>query len=370
MVLLAVLACAVVVLPGCVPISSRPFERGVNVYTLLMHRGSDAPVSDWGEPQSSYDFLASRGMSIVRLAISWGTLQPALTDTAADRAAALSAPVDPKALTMLHEQVDRIERAGMRVVLDLHNGCTFPTGPGATSENSLICGRDLSLDAQTSIWRTLSREFKDDPAIYAYDIFNEPRSDLISFATYRAATQAVVDAIRDEGDTSRIWVEAMVGNWTFARDAVKGPWVTDAHGEVDKSIVYSQHFYPRGTATTQVRYDYWRGYEAFQTSIVDFGEWCERWGVTCSIGEIGWPGTGSPEVDPNDIAAWNAVGDRAYATADRYGMDVTYFAAMGGADSRLLAYDSTSPTFPVTAGIDQARSQAGVIEQFLSRDKR
>lgn len=340
------------------------------MYTLVMHRASDIPVSDWGEPQSSYDYLSSRGVSIVRLPISWGTLQPASGEGKAALRAALDEPLDRDALSMLHEQVDRIHQSGMRVVLDLHNGCSYPTGPKATKSGSLICGDDLTRDDQVRIWISLSSEFRNDPAIYAYDIFNEPRTALLDFETYRSYSKAVVEAIRANGDSTTIWLQAMLGDWTFARKAQKGPWILDANGKPDQSIVYSQHFYPSLTATQQVPFDTLTRYSSFHQSIEDFGQWCEKWSVGCSIGEIGWPGTGSSETTAEDLLNWQTLGERAYATADRYGMDVTYFAAMGSTDSRLLAYDSTEPTFPVEVGIDQALSPSRVIEQFPSSDKR
>lgn len=360
-------------LAGCAPAPGSirtVYERGVNVYTLEMNRHSDEPVEGWGEPQSSYDYLASRGTSIVRLAFSWGMLQPPVEDKRGDIDfdKSLAAPVDEDALAVVREQVDRIEAAGMRAVVDLHNGCSYPEGPGADPDQSVFCGDGLSQEAQAAIWLTLSNEFKDDPGVYAYDLFNEPRTGNLDFATYRQYSQAVVDAIRGNGDDHTLWVEAMIGDWTLADKAKDGPWITSPDGTVDESIVYSEHFYPGSTSRGNRAYNPDGDYGGFIGGIRRFGEWCQKWDVHCSIGELGWPSASSQERYTGDYdGQWDGMGQRAYELADEYSLDVTYFAAMGTDDGYLFAYDSSDPSFPSMVGIDRAQSQADVIERHPTR---
>jgi endoglucanase len=355
---------------ACVPGQTHVvYERGVNVYTLEMNRHSDLPVSDWGEPQASYDYLASRGVRIVRLAFSWGMLQPPVENKKGkiEFKSSLSAPVDVDAMAVLREQVHRIENADMRPVIDLHNGCSYPEGPGAKPAESVFCGDGLSVDQQVGIWLTLSDEFRNDDEIYAYDLFNEPRTSNMTFTTYKKYSQAVVDALRENGDPHAFWLNAMVGDWTFADNVKDGPWVTSRDGTVDLSIVYSQHFYPGSTAQGNRAYNPSQTYKTFLGAISRFGRWCEKWEVHCSIGELGWPGSTSQAKYKGSYGGeWDALGELAYLRADEYELDVTYFAAMGTDSGYLFAYDSSKPTLPARRGIDSARSQAAVIEKHLS----
>lgn len=342
------------------------YERGVNVYTLEMNRGSDLPMTEWGEPQSTYDYLADQGLTIIRLAFSWEMLQPAGADRDPDSLLAdLTRPVDDEAIDVLRAEVAKAGDAGMKVVLDLHNGCSYPDGPTANPDDSLFCGKGLSIDAQVGIWLTLSDAFRDDTTVQAYDLFNEPRVKYVTFADYRKYSQAVVDAIRDNDDRHVLWVNAMIGGWSFADSAKGGPWIRSPDGSIDKSIVYSQHFYPGGVARRNEPYTTPSDYDSFLASIQSFGEWCSDGGVRCSIGEIGWPSEKSQEGFGGDHGAWNALGDEAYDLADIYEMDVTYFAALGSDTGYLLAYESTRPAFPVEQGIDSKLSQATVIESHL-----
>lgn len=349
-------------LPGPVPaaLAGTRYERGVNVYTLEFNRGRSAPMTQWGEPQSSYDLLAQHGIRIVRLAFSWGMIQPvrSANPTPADVQASLDAPLDGPGMAVVTDEVHKIEQAGMYPILDLHNGCGYPNGPGQPPAYEVYCGKGISTVQVQHVWGLLSEAFKHDPKIAGYDIFNEPETTEVSFATYRSYTQAAVTAIRRTGDRHRIWVESMLRNFSLAQNAPKGPWIR-SKGVIDRSIVYSQHFYPLGANSTDLHYP---GVNTtFLEGLTAFGDWCKRGHVHCSVGEVGWPSGSRLGTDTASVTGWNDLGEMFYEIADRYRMDVTYFAASSETSGFLIAYHGDADAFPAP-GITVADTQTNVIE--------
>lgn len=336
------------------------YLRGVNIYSLVFAgRGPDPSVI--GEPPSSYAFLASRGVDIVRLAVPWQRLQE-IPDggTALD---GLAQPIDQAYLDVVEAQVTAAADAGIRTVIDLHNGCTYPWGAGEFVEGSVSCGDGIEPAHVQRVWTAIAERFLHDERVAAYDIFNEPRWS-VGVDDYREFAQIAVDAIRATGDEHTIWVEGILSDTRgrLAAIAPDGPWIEDPLGR----IMYSEHFYDNEGGE-----DFDPG--ADTTKVLDrlrtFGDWCRQWAVRCSVGEVGWPSGGRGGVQSAASAAgWNALFEQFYDLADAYELDVTYFAASSAKQTgTLLAYVGSSPGIPSASGIDTALSQAEVIERHLSR---
>ncbi|NQX14721.1 cellulase family glycosylhydrolase [Rathayibacter sp. VKM Ac-2857] len=312
------------------------YLRGVNLYTLQQQR---AIATSRVEPdnQATYDYLAGRGVSIIRLAVPWQRLQP--WKPGDDVRAALDAPVDPAYLDLLEEQVERAGKAGIRLVLDLHNSCAFPWGTGPRPKGTIYCGGDLTTDDVLKVWRAISDRFKDDERVAAYNLVNEPRGSLTGASTYFQYMQAVVDDLRKRGDAHAIWIDSILLS-SFAEDAPDGPPISDPQN----AIVYSQHFYLHdGTR------------KSLLTRITSFAKWCSGFGVHCTIGELGWQSeSGAEDRESFELA---------YRIADRYRLDVTYFAATSVEDPKgLIAYSAK----PGSSTISVRHSQASVIEAHPS----
>jgi endoglucanase len=317
------------------------YLRGVNVYSLHSQKNAK-PGTVVGDSQASYDFLASRGFDIVRLAVPWSQLQPIAADEAPSDA--IKKPVSTAYLDLIEQQVDRAARAGMRTVIDLHNGCTYPWGTGTRTPGYLICGDGISTGDVDRVWRAISDRFKDDKRVAAYNLFNEPRM-AISVPTYHRYVQSVIDTLRENGDDHTVWVDAILGDdtGTFAVIAPNGPSLSDPAD----AIVYSQHFYLRNDEQPADLF----------ARLTLFGDWCTKWKVHCAIGEVGWRTEAPASVD--------AVFDEFYTMADQYQMDVTYFAASSRANAgTLIAY---GPAEGHDGRIEAAYRQATIIEKHLGR---
>lgn len=207
--------------------------RGANVNALGDYAQADpaaaptAPVtgSDWDE-------MASRGFSVVRLLLSWSSLEPA------------RGSVDVRYLQRIRSAVAAANARGIYVVLDMHQdawskfaatptGTACPSGtapalgwdgapewatisdgattclaPGARRESAPAVQRafanfyadtDGIADELTRVWGRLAREFRDVPGVAGYDLLNEPNAvdpGPQNQLAYSRWVQRTVDAIR------------------------------------------------------------------------------------------------------------------------------------------------------------------------------
>ena len=333
--------------PSTASISTTGVLRGVASITMYWSDGltvGGRPFHE-GEPQSSYDFLASRGIKLVRLPIMWGAIQPRLRG-----------PLDPGWLSLLHAEVARIEAAHMAVVRDLLGSCHHPT-----PDSHAACGDGISQADLDDVWARLSQEFADDRGVVAYDIQNEPNG--ISPTTWHAFSQSVVDAIRTRGDGKLLWIESThysdPARWVSDNPA---PWISDP----SQNVMYSAHEYFDGCGCYQHGFAYGT-YGATEDralgELATFTGWLGRFHVRGSIGEVGWPNSRETPTWPQ----WNTLGERWYRAADDAGLWVTYWDATSATNEENGAYDAPQNGWNPLPGISRAESQAQVIEAHPSR---
>jgi endoglucanase len=343
------------------------YQRGVNIPTLEQENNKHTADSKMGEPESSYQYLANKGMKIVRLEIPWTLLQPVPSD--GNIQTGLNTAVNKANLAVVKKQVTEIGQAGMRAVLDLHNGCDYPRGDNKSQSGEVYCGNGISTAQATRVWKAISAEFKSDHSVYAYDLFNETPSTKVDFTVYKQYIQDVVNAIRAGGDTHTIWVQPLSGTNNSAetsQDSPTGPWITDPLHD----IVYSQHMYPDGTGNSNAEYQSSSSTQTADTQTFlqkenEFGAWCEKWQVHCSIGEIGWPAASYQSQWPGSASQWNTLGNEFYTLADKYRFDVTYYAGGSEYPNYLYAFQGSKKGIPAT-GITESNSQAPIIEAHPS----
>lgn len=389
---LIVLVIVAAVAVSSLAVPERPEEstnglRGINVATLMSQAVTiygHPEVTDTGEPQATYDALASRGHKLIRLPIDWNYLQPNLG--AGDSA------FNPAYWKAVRAEVAKIGAAGMKTVLDLHNGCEWK--PSRSAAPPLVCGAGLSMDAAIGVWRSLSNQFRGDSSVIAYDLFNEPTAfnspnpadpqdpRKQPYSAYKDYVNAIVRAIRGNGDRKAIWVESLccTKNLDIPKTDPNGGWVTDPANR----IVYSLHMYPFSGSTRSEEFDpaklnpryeepkgeVWSdlGYvTGFLDRLDAFGAWCRKNRLECSIGEVGWYGPGQ---SAESSRQWNALGDQWYNIANYYGLAVTYFGASSAYTDNLWVYGAPGPNrwFPAP-GMTEKHPQASVIEkrQHLSK---
>jgi sugar phosphate isomerase/epimerase len=188
------------------------------------------------ENAASWDYLAARGVRLVRLTFAWERLQPMP-----------NGPLDHDAVARLSTAVENARRTGIAVVLDLHGYGTYAAAPavGGTTPRRLVLGSpELPAASLADFWSRLVAETKGNPAIYGYDVLNEPTSLAArgddGAALWEQISQLAVQAIRRAGGTGAVLVssygETAPGAWGRMHPK---PWINDPLNHVR----YDAHVY-------------------------------------------------------------------------------------------------------------------------------
>lgn len=162
------------------------------------------------DPKETFTFLASRGITLVRIPFRWERLQ-----------SFLGGPLRASELKRLHEVVANARSAGLQVILDMHNYAAyshFDVDAGKGVERH-IGAPDLSREDLADAWKRISLEFKDDAGVF-YGLMNEPvnmpDADGMSGAqSWERASQMALSAIRANGDNKLVMVPGY--NWSGAQ---------------------------------------------------------------------------------------------------------------------------------------------------------
>lgn len=377
-------------------------QRGVNTNMLSIQSQTafqwpDEATSKFGEPQSTYTYLAAKGHKLVRIGFNWDVMQRGLTTSNT------TAPLEAKYVAKVTAEIAKAKTAGLKVVLVLSNPCRWAdrtNDPNWTqpASSQLLCGQGLTDAHAANLWKRVSALYQNESAVAAYDLFNEPsdyqhptRTDMqdptefrARYSAYKSAVNASIAAIRSNGDTKLVWVESLCCSvfHDFASTDPGGPWVVDPLNRVQ----YSQHMYPDGSPDDTDEFDedkrdpaydsepgkYWSdlGYTTgFLYRLDNFGGWCATFNVKCSIGEVGWPNSVTESATADK---WNQLGDEFYYKANYYGLDVLSYGVQTGLPGGLSPYGPAATAwgwqFPAP-GITNSYSQAAIIEKpdHLSR---
>jgi hypothetical protein len=336
------------------PDARPPVLRGVTTDDFTYTAGYGGGVGPTPSPIVTYRYLFNRGIRLIRLPFLWGN---PTTDKPTGIQPALQGPLDSTCLSRLQTEVQTIQAAGLRVVLVLDSSFRFPV----RWNGNLVTQADFN-----SIWLLLSQVFKDNSAVYAYDLQNGPSSDDDSYVI--SMMQGAVTALRAAGDNKLLWIQGNNGgnpNWLAAQSPtwIKDPagnFAYEAHGSPD----YAWLNEPVPPAQNQTAYDA-GAVATFQSGMQAFHDWCVGSNLRCAVGEIGWPG----ENTSADWAMFNSAMEKAYELFDDARMDVTYFGVGGAINDILWAYSAAEPGVDTNvvpgsiSPISQAQTQSLVIER-------
>ena len=123
-----------------------------------------------------------------------------------------------KKLDWVQEVADRCARHGVKVILDLHGGPRCK----ATKHASNVVPDDYDSADLCRAWRMIATQFRGHPAIYAYDILNEPST---APETWKRICMEVMAAVRAIDPNTPFMVE------------------TISHWYEGENVIYSPHFY-------------------------------------------------------------------------------------------------------------------------------
>lgn len=145
-------------------------------------------------------------------------------------------------LDELDKALDSCGRHGIKVVIDLH------TPPGGRHENHdlAIFHEPVYQDHWIALWKKMAKRYKDHPAVWGYDLVNEPVQNAPSppgVADYLGAQVRCAMAIRAIDAETPIFIEA--AEWDSA-DGFKELEPVDV-----PRVIYQVHMYAPGTYTHQ-----------------------------------------------------------------------------------------------------------------------
>lgn len=287
------------------------------------------------DSQTSFNYLASRGFEVVRIAFRWERVQNTL-----------GGALSTTGIQQLQDVVTRAGNAGLRVVLDMHNYARFFTA----DDVERVIGAGVVTEAHlVDVWEKLSAVFLNNEIVYALGIMNEPHDLPGGAAQWETNSQAVVSAIRALGDEK--WLSIGGVDWSGVRNWVTNhptPWIEDPLNK----IIYEGHYYADAGDGT-----YPNSYTSYNTAAIGAGysgvpakvtaeltpwlNWCQTNNVPGFLGEVGWPKS-------VDSASWNAIGELIYDMLDTYSISSAYWSTgeWWGTGYNLSAYTGTPLSTP------------------------
>jgi autotransporter passenger strand-loop-strand repeat protein len=288
--------------PPAETITPGTFAVGINLSGMEYNGGPNAVAgTTYVVPTlSELTYYKSQGQDVIRLPISWESMQTTL-----------GGPLNATYLANVEAVVANAASLGMKVILDIHdyggyNGVKIGT-PGVTDANF------------ANLWKQLATAFVGNPGIGGYDLMNEP-SNMPSATAWTSAAQAAITAIRGVDTATPIYVEG--NNYANAAN-----WSTENPGfaqlvDPSSNLVFSAHVYldNDGSGT---HFDWAQQAASGDTTNIgverlsNFVTWLQANNLKGDIGEIGVG---------NDNPNWLTALDDTLAYAKASNLQVTYWA--------------------------------------------
>jgi hypothetical protein len=184
------------------------------------------------DSQATFDYLAQRGIELIKLAFRWERLQRSL-----------GGPLNATELARLRGAVSRAGKAGLRVLLDMHNYGEYYLFDGTRGVRRPIGGRYVKHAHFADAWRKISVAFGDDPGVVGYALQAEPAEMPDGARGWELASQAALNAIRANGDAKVVTVSgydwAGVQSWPRNHPA---KWIEDP---ADNHRYEGHHYWDR-----------------------------------------------------------------------------------------------------------------------------
>jgi endoglucanase len=298
-------------------------------------RGVNVSQAEWGDPWSAtygteysypsaptFDYFAARELGFIRLQVQWERLQPVL-----------DGPLDPTQLGYLQQDVAYAKASGALVSIVPHNFGRYAPNESFVSNPCIIDNPcpgspvNVTSDDLANFWVEISSAFKDEPAVVAYDLMNEPH-DMGTDSSgnpvnWGQIAQTSVTAIRNNGDNKLVMIpgdgysnatywSTYNGSTAFISDPANN-YYYEAHEyfDSDYSGTYAETYDEELAANPQLA-------QVGVTRLQPFVSWCTVNNAPCYLGEFGIP---------NNDPRWLTVLDNFLTSLDQAAMPGTYWAA-------------------------------------------
>jgi endoglucanase len=244
-------------------------------------------------------YFAGKGQTLIRVPVLWERLQPTAFG-----------PLSQPDVDGLRAVLDSAQAAGQRVIVDLHNYGRYDGVALTTADAPKL----------NDAWRKIAGAVHDHPALYGYELMNEPHDLPEGSASWAVLAQSATSAIRQVDTQAYVLVPgyAWQGAWSWP-DNNANLLVDDPSNKV----VYAAHQYfdRNGSGTYGSSYDADGAYPTIGSDRArPFLDWLASKGVRGMFTEYGVPDT--------DLR-WLTVLDTFLATLDSTAtiMGGTYWAA-------------------------------------------
>ncbi|MBH3439810.1 glycoside hydrolase family 5 protein [Pseudomonas lutea] len=249
--------------------------------------------------EETFKNWSARGIRLVRFPILWERLQPGLGYS-----------LDQTYASLISRSLDYAHKYNIRVILDLHNYARY--------RGHIIGTSSVPYYRFENVWNRIAQKWGSHPAIYGYDIMNEPNG---AVAYWPTAAQYAINGIRQADKAHLIFAEgnawASAERWPVWSDSLK-----DLKDPVNK-LIYEAHVYfdaDGGGSYTQLSADSLSA-QAGVNRVKPFVEWLKQNNKKGFIGEFGVP--------DND-SRWNVVMDNMLTYLKQHCVPATYRAAGPG----------------------------------------
>lgn len=222
----------------------------------------------------------AKGIRTVRFPVKWERLQPAL-----------GKELDPTYAGLIDKMLGQAKAQGINVIIDVHNYARY--------RKEVIGSPSVTVEHYRQLMRRIAERWHEAPALYAYDLMNEPHDD--SDDIWPQAAQAAIDAIRSVDTKRLIIVEGR--SWSSAERWPRNNNALLALKDPSDNLVFSAHLYldANGSGAYKDRKGGPIDPDIGVKRARPFIEWLQKNGRRGQIGEMGFP---------DDDPRWAQAADR------------------------------------------------------------
>lgn len=248
-------------------------------------------------PEGYFEKWKIRGIRTIRFSIIWERLQPEL-----------KAALDENYSLLMDRMFEQAAAYDIRVILDVHNYSRF--------KGEVIGTENVPISAYQDLMERIARRWNGYPALYAYDIMNEPYGT--ANALWPTVAQAGIDGIRKYDGSRPLFIEGRSWSSSYRWPQHNDPLL--ALEDPADNLIFSAHAYIDSNSSGQYKegpgddFDLMAGVKR----VTPFVNWLIEHGKRGHIGEFGVPG---------DDSRWLQAMDNLLAFLQQHCIPMTYWAA-------------------------------------------